>query len=120
MAKRVEMDERVTLASQMQHDMGPVVLIVQFKVAPEESQQFLEVWGRDAAFMKNQPGFVSTQLHRGIGGSCVFVNYAVWESVAHFRRAFTSPEFQARVQGFPPSVVASSHIFQTVDVAGIC
>ena len=35
-----------------------------------------------------------SQLHRGIGGSCAFLNYAVWESVGHFRRAFIHPEFR--------------------------
>ena len=33
------------------------------------------------------------QLHRGIAGSSVFLNYAVWESVARLRAAFTHPEF---------------------------
>jgi 2-polyprenyl-3-methyl-5-hydroxy-6-metoxy-1,4-benzoquinol methylase len=43
--------------------------------------------------MKQQPGYISTQLHRATGGSCMFMNYAVWESVAHFRAAFTHQDF---------------------------
>jgi heme-degrading monooxygenase HmoA len=67
-----------------------------------------------------QPGFISAQLHRGIGGSRVFVNYAVWESTAHFKRAFTNPEFQSRLGQYPPSAVASPHLFSKVAVPGMC
>ncbi len=51
--------------------------------------------------MTRQPGFVSTQLHRGIAGSGVFLNYAVWDSVADFRAAFTNPAFRARLSDTP-------------------
>ena len=47
---------------------------------PEEVDRFLRAWAADAAYFKSQPGFISTQLHRGIAGSSVLVNYAVWES----------------------------------------
>ena len=70
-----EMDERTTYMQQLQEDTGPVVLINQFNVAPEDAEGFLEVWADDAAFMKQQPGFISTQLHRGTAGSCTFVTW---------------------------------------------
>lgn len=70
--------------------------------------------------MARQPGYISTQLHRGIGGSSVFINYAVWESVDDFRRAFADPEFQAQWSNYPPSTVASPHLFQKVAVPRIC
>jgi hypothetical protein len=41
--------------------------------------------------MMQQPEFISTQLHRGIGDSRVVINYAVWESTVYFKRAFTNP-----------------------------
>jgi heme-degrading monooxygenase HmoA len=115
-----EMDERVTYLQQLQEDGGPIVLVNVFNVAPEGTERLLEVWADDAAFMKQQPGFISTQLHRGIGGSSVFVNYAVWESVEHFKRAFTNPEFQAKMQDYPPSAAASPHLVKKVAVPGIC
>jgi heme-degrading monooxygenase HmoA len=70
--------------------------------------------------MKGQPGFITTQLHRGIGGSCVFLNYAVWESVDAFKAAFAQPEFRERLAAYPRSVVASPHLFEKVAVPGIC
>jgi hypothetical protein len=54
-----EMDERTTYMQQLQEDGGPVVLMNQFNVAPEDVERFLEVWVDDAAFMKRQPGFIS-------------------------------------------------------------
>jgi hypothetical protein len=45
--------------------------------------------------MKRQPGFISTQLHRAIGESSTYLNYAVWESTADFRAAFSHPEFSS-------------------------
>jgi heme-degrading monooxygenase HmoA len=74
----------------------------------------------DAAYFKGQPGFISTPLHPGIGGSSVFVNYAVWESVAQFRAAFSKPEFYEHLKAYPPSAVGSPHLFQKVAVPGIC
>ena len=120
MPHMIEMDERVTLRDQMEQEVGPVILINKFDVKPDEADQLLQAWAADAAYFKRQPGFISTQLHRGIGGSCVFVNYAVWESVEHFKRAFSNPEFQEHLKAYPPSVVGSPHLFQKVAVPGIC
>ena len=74
----------------------------------------------DAAVMQRQPGYISTQLHRGIGGSCVFLNYAVWESTRHFKQAFNNPEFQSHLAHYPSSAVASPHLFRKVAVPGVC
>jgi len=64
----VEMDSRLTLSAQMEQEVGPVVLINLFTVNADEARQLLKAWAVDAAWMKQQPGFISTQLHRGIGG----------------------------------------------------
>jgi heme-degrading monooxygenase HmoA len=96
MPKFVEMDRTVTLADQLKDEGG------------------------NAAIMKRQPGFISTQLHRGVAGSGAFLNFAVWESVAHFRAAFANPEFRARLAEYPESATASPHLFRPVAVPGIC
>jgi heme-degrading monooxygenase HmoA len=120
MLQLAEMDDRVPLADQLAEEVGPVILINTFRVAPEDSDALLEAWAADAAYLKQQPGFISTQLHRGIGGSGVFCNLAVWESVAAFRDAFGDLQFQAMFARYPDSTVASPHLFQKVAVAGIC
>jgi heme-degrading monooxygenase HmoA len=120
MVKFVEMDARVTLFEQMQARVGPVVLINKFNVRPDEADWLLTAWTADAALMRRQPGYISTQLHRGIGGSGVFLNYAVWESTEHFARAFANPEFQGQLGRYPSSVTVEPHLFRKVAVAGVC
>ena len=70
--------------------------------------------------MKTRPGYISTQLHRAVGDSFTYFNYAVWESVELFRGAFSDPGFRARLEDYPSSAVASPHLFQRVAVSGIC
>ncbi|MGC2429213.1 MAG: antibiotic biosynthesis monooxygenase, partial [Nitrososphaeraceae archaeon] len=68
MVSLVEMDEKVTLLEQAElKNVSPVILVNKFNVKPEEVDQFLKAWTVDASFFKRQPGFMSTQLHWGIG-----------------------------------------------------
>ena len=115
-----ELDDRVPLADQLTEEAGPVILINTFTVAPQDADALLQAWAADAAHLKGQPGFISTQLHRGIAASAVFCNLAVWESVAAFRDAFGDPQFQATLARYPDSTVASPHLFQKLAVPGIC
>ena len=101
-------------------DAGPVVLVNVFTLDKADETALLRAWEADAAFMKQQPGFISTQLHRAIGESPTYLNYAVWESTDHFRAAFTSPDFRKGLSAYPRSAVASPHLFQKVAVTGIC
>ncbi len=121
MARILEMDESVSIFSQMNEDTGPVILINKFNVDPSESDEFVKGWAEEANKFKEQPGFISTQLHKGIRGSRIFVNYAVWESVAQFKNAVDkvmSPD--TRMSNYPPSTIASPHLFKKVAVKGIC
>jgi quinol monooxygenase YgiN len=70
--------------------------------------------------MKRQPGFISTQLHRGIASSGAFVNIAVWESASALASAVRSPELQAFAARYPDGAIARPHLFQKIAVPGIC
>jgi quinol monooxygenase YgiN len=121
MAKLVEMDERVSVIAQMEEDVGPVILINKFSVDSGEFDQFLRGWAIEADKFKEQPGFISTQLHKGIGGSGTFINYAVWESAAHFKKAVNNVmNPNDRMSAYPASTMASPHLFKEVAVPGIC
>jgi len=85
------LDPDFPIEQQLHAAATPVVLINIFTVAQADIPALMAAWENDANRMKRQPGFISTQLHRAIGGSCVFLNYAVWESVDQFRAAFTIP-----------------------------
>jgi heme-degrading monooxygenase HmoA len=114
------LDPAFPIDRQLAVDATPVVLVNLVTLDKADEPRFLEAWQNDAAFMKRQPGFISTQLHRAIGDSSAYVNYAVWESTAHYRAAFTHPEFKASLAAYPSSVVAIPHLFQKVAVPGIC
>jgi len=114
------LDPSFPIERQITIDASPVALVNVFTLDKADEQTFLKVWEDDAAFMKRQPGFISTQLHRAIGENPTYLNYAVWESTAAFRAAFGHPEFRAKLATYPASAVASPHLFQTVAVPGIC
>ena len=114
------MDPAFPIDHQLTVDASPVVLVNVFTVDKADEQALLKSWEHDAQFMKQQRGFISTQLHRAIGQSPTYLNYAVWESTAAFRAAFTNPEFSKRLSAYPSSAVATPHLFQRVAVPGIC
>jgi heme-degrading monooxygenase HmoA len=117
-----EMDRHVSFRQQLATtaDDEQIVLVNKITVPPGEVDRAIEAWSEDAAFMQRQPGFVSTQLHRGVGGSSTLVNVAVWESAAALRAAFTSPEFQGRLERYPDGTATSPHVFTALAVPGIC
>jgi quinol monooxygenase YgiN len=115
MVKIVDMDEKVTLSTQLEGDVdggGAVILLNKFTVQPEDVDEFLKVFQATTKVMKQQPGFISAQLHRGIAGSSTFFNYAVFESAEHFKRAFNTPEFRSNMARLPPNTVMSPHLFK--------
>ena len=114
------LDPSFPIERQIAIDASPVVLVNLFALDKADEETFLKAWQDDAVFMKRQPGFISTQLHRAIGESPTYLNYAVWKSTADFRTAFTHPEFRAKLSAYPSSAVASPHLFQKVAVPGIC
>ena len=120
MVKIVEMDERITLEKQLDKDAGPIIVMNKFNVGPDEIDEFLKVFAKTTEKFKQQPGFISAQLHRGIAGSSTFVNYVVWESAAHFKQAFNRPEFKSNMTSVLPNTMMSPHLFKKVAVPGIC
>ena len=116
-----ELNDSFSLGQQLQtNEDGTVVLINVFTIDAEDEEALIAAWAHDAQFMKEQPGYISTQMHKGIGGSTTFLNYAVWESVDSFKKAFTNPEFQRRIGRYPDSATVSPHLFKTLAVQGHC
>jgi heme-degrading monooxygenase HmoA len=114
------LDPQVPIFQQLEAEVSPVILVNIFQVAPDDVPALLKAWEHDANWMKQQPGFLSTQLHQGIAGSSVLMNYAVWESVAHFRAAFQHPAFQQALNQYPSSTIASPHLFTRITVPHLC
>ena len=63
------LDPAFPIERQIALDVSPVVLVNVFTLDKADEEAFLRVWQDDAAFMKRQSGFISTQLHRAVGDS---------------------------------------------------
>jgi heme-degrading monooxygenase HmoA len=70
----------------LDENVGPIVEINKFNVDLQEIDEFLQLVANTAETFKQQPGFISAQLHRGIAGSTTFVYYIIWESAAHCKQ----------------------------------
>jgi len=114
------LDENFPIAKQLGVEAGPVVLVNIFTVDAEDQDALVAAWQDDALFMKKQPGYISTQLHKAVGASSMYINYAIWESVSHFRSAFSDPEFQKALSHYPSSAVTAPHLFDKFAVGDCC
>ena len=83
-----------------------------FNVKAEDTDEF----SLTTEMFKQQPGFISAQLQRGIGRSNTFFNYVIWESAELFKHAFNRPEFRTSMADVLPNTVMSSHLFKKVDI----
>ena len=114
------LDPSFPIERQLAVEASPVVLVNLFTLDAADEPALLKAWEDDALFMKRQPGFISTQLHRAIGDSVTYLNYAVWESTNAFAAAFSHSEFVSKLSAYPSSVVATPHLFQKVAVPNVC
>jgi heme oxygenase (mycobilin-producing) len=94
---------------------GKVVLINVFEVPAAADQETLRLWERSRDFLKSQPGFISTRLHRNLDpdGRFRYVNVAEWESASAFRAA---SEGMSRFLGtkWPEGVRYTPSLFRVV------
>jgi quinol monooxygenase YgiN len=120
MTKVIEMDEKVNFGTQLQQDVGAVVLIITFTVNPDDEEKFVKTWTSAAEISKKTSGVISAQLYRGIAGSRIFVSYHVFESTEAIRQQYKNPDFPSKLSEYPASIVTSSHVFKKVAVLGIC
>lgn len=114
------LDPDFPIQKQLDLDAGPVVLVNVFTIDPKDQDALVEAWRKDALWMKKQPGYISTQMHKAVGDSSMYLNYAVWDSVSDFRAAFSSPEFRNALGDYPSSAVAAPHLFEKIAVPSCC
>ena len=94
-----------------------VILINPFEVPDGTADDdFLRGWERAAEYMRNQPGFVSTRLHRALAPDARFryVNVAEWASPQDFQAAVTSEEFRELAKGAAPGSPALYEVVRSI------
>lgn len=114
------LDPEFPIDQQLGVEAGPVVLVNLFTVDAADQDALVAAWKDDALWMKKQPGYISTQLHKAVGESSMYLNYAIWDSVADFRTAFSNPEFQKKLSHYPSSAVTAPHLFEKIAVPNCC
>ncbi len=77
--------------------MAQAILINVFEVAEGRDEEFLAGWEKAKEFMEQQPGYISTALHKSLDLTARFryINVAVWERPEDFQAALNHPVFAA-------------------------
>ncbi|MBC8082173.1 MAG: antibiotic biosynthesis monooxygenase [Hymenobacter sp.] len=115
-----EVDPQVSLSSQFADTLEePVIFFNLYHVEATDRDDFKLAWGADASSLTMQPGCLSTQLHQGLQGSSLLLQYAVFENTAAFA-ATQGPEFQYLRMVYPDSAISNPHLFRRVAVHNIC
>ncbi|MEM7749895.1 MAG: antibiotic biosynthesis monooxygenase family protein [Pseudomonadota bacterium] len=66
-----------------------MTLINVFTVPAGKEAEAIVFWEKAANFLKNQPGYISTKLHKSVQPNAKhgLINVAKWESAEAFKRA---------------------------------
>ena len=77
-------------------DPGGIVLINAFEVPPDADDAFLASWQASREFLRAQPGYLATRLHRSLSPETDFrfVNVGRYASPQAFQAAVGQPEFR--------------------------
>jgi heme-degrading monooxygenase HmoA len=101
----------------MKEEPMTVILINPFEV-PEgtDDEAFLRGWERAAEYMRQQPGFVSSRLHRALAPDArfPFVNVAEWASPQDFQAAVGSDEFREIAKSGAPGSPALYEVVRSL------
>lgn len=76
--------------------MSNIIVINPFEIPQGMEAEALASWETFAAYFREQPGYVSTKLHRAVNPDARFhlVNVAEWESPEAFEAALNNPALQ--------------------------
>jgi heme-degrading monooxygenase HmoA len=94
-----------------------VILINPFEL-PEgtDDEEFLRGWERAADYMRQQPGFLSSRLHRALRPDARFrfINIAEWSSPQEFQAAVSSEQFREIAGGASPGSPALYEVVRSM------
>lgn len=87
-------------------------IIIIFNVEPEKQQELLDTVAEFVKTVKQQPGFVSANLHKSLDGLKV-ANYAQWKTKEDFENFINNPQVKeqaSKIKAFKPD----SHVYEMV------
>jgi hypothetical protein len=89
MLQRTELDERVGLADQLAEEVGPVILVNTFKVAPADVEELLQAWAANAALLEIQAGL---HLHPAAPRHWIVEKTGIARTTLHRHLSLRPPE----------------------------
>ena len=97
----IPLDPKVDIRAQLDGGQsGPIVFVAIFHVPPADADGLLAAWYGEDAYVRKQPGFISREFLRGRSGSDVFIDYAKWETVAHYKAALLDPAHESLLAAY--------------------
>lgn len=90
-----------------------ITVIIIFRVEPERQQELINTIIDFVNTVKQQPGFVSTSLHRSLDGEKV-ANYAQWKSLADYEAFRNNAQVQAKAIKLGEFNPPDSHVYEVV------
>ncbi len=91
-----------------------VTLVNRFHVHSGDIDAFTSIWTAIAKYMEKQDGFVSTRFSRSLDDPTDFVNVAIWDDEASFRKALAREEFRLLSQPIAKLATSAPELFETV------
>ncbi|WP_063043397.1 antibiotic biosynthesis monooxygenase family protein [Nocardia pseudovaccinii] len=115
-----ELTPELPVANQLASTESDFTLLDVLVAPVGKVEQAIAAYQQTGAFMKQQPGFIEAQLFRGISGSRVLINLAVWESGKALFDAVSDPGFAAVTAAYPVGSRCTRHALRRVAVPGMC
>jgi quinol monooxygenase YgiN len=90
-----------------------ITVIVIFSVESDRQQELIDAIAEFLEIVKQQPGFVSANLHQSIDGVKV-ANYAQWQSQADYNNFINNTEVQAKAAKLSEFNPPDTHVYEVV------
>ncbi len=90
-----------------------LTVIIIFAVEPARQQELIDTIIEFLEVVKQQPGFVSSSIHKSIDGVRV-MNYAQWQSQEDYKAFINNAQVQAKGNKLSQFQIHESHLYEVV------
>lgn len=90
-----------------------LTVIIIFAVEPARQQELIDAIVEFLEVVKQQPGFVSSSIHKSIDGVRV-MNYAQWQNQAAYQAFINNTQVQAQAKKLSQFQIHEAHLYEVV------
>lgn len=91
-----------------------VILVNRFHVHNGDVREFTRLWTEISKYMERQDGFASTRFSSSLREPQNFINVAVWDDAAAFKRAIEAEEFRKLSKPLAQLASAAPELYETI------